>query len=460
MLTLGGNANTMILENFVDLTIIILKVVLFFIFVSVRSQSYVEEDNYSLKQLTYLSGVILISYTCYVKGVPSLFSIIITLSMYLLFIRLFYHKTVFYSLFLSIVYYFICLVSGYITLIAPKFFLGKLLSELLLNRMIRILIHFSYIVVIAILVFLSAQFFNHKMHLSRLQKLYYILLSVTVIVITDYMLIFTMNFVSDPSLSHKILPLVMINIVFLLMFVSVMVYVYLLGKSNEENTIHLEREKQYELEKKQYSILLDMTSSLRRIKHDSQQHLSVIKMLTRNKEWDKLEQYVDSYSKELDKTNLLISTGNTAVDCIVSSKLLYADQLELPIKYSIVTPPKFPINDICLSSIIGNLLDNAIESSVRCHEKDPTFTPQILFYIKPFQNMIVIHIENKYNGIIVQNSDNDFASLKSDKNHGIGLKRVTEIIAENHGIISINTDNNIFTVHILLPQKEEIEYDS
>ena len=69
--------------------------------------------------------------------------------------------------------------------------------------------------------------------------------------------------------------------------------------------------------------------------------------------------------------------------------------------------------------------------------------------------MIILHVENKFDGLIKLDSNNKYISLKTEKNHGIGLNRVSELVLENNGIMTISTEQNIFSVHIILPQKEE-----
>ena len=61
-------------------------------------------------------------------------------------------------------------------------------------------------------------------------------------------------------------------------------------------------------------------------------------------------------------------------------------------------------------------------------------------------------MENNYNTIMIQN--NSYHSVKKEDSHGLGLKRMADIVANADGILQINSENNIFTVHIMIPQKE------
>ena len=438
-----------------ELFTISLELLLFFIFIHSISTRRKKTTANTLLQFIFLAIHMLITYTCNIMEVSSLITIMLALCMDIIFTLLFYKVSVFNGLFYGILYSSICMVAEYITLMVPHV-IGKIpLEHMMIGSAQRVPISLTYITLIAVLVFLFVHLFSKSMHLSPLQKITYTFLSVVGIAISHYNLILLLSFSQNPTLKDDLNHLILVNVFFLVMLLSLLIYIYLLGKSKEENIRYLKQEKQHELEEQQYKLLLSTTESLRTMKHDIKQHLSVIKTLSEHNEIHKLQEYVNSYCHELEKTNLLLSTGNTAIDCLVSSKLSHAKQLNIPTKHSIMLPSEIPMDDISLSSVIGNLLDNAIENSIRSMNTTENFNPWIHFYIKPFQNMIILHVENKFDGLIKLDSNNKYISLKTEKNHGIGLNRVSELVLENNGIMTISTEQNIFSVHIILPQKEE-----
>lgn len=442
-------------EALFELFIISLELLLFFIFIQSLSVTRNKTTVGKLLQFLFLAIHLLITYTCNIMEISSLVTIMLALCMDTIFTLLFYKVSIFYGLFYGILYSSICMVAEYITLMVPHV-IGKIpLEHMLVGGVQRVPISLTYVTLIAVLVFLFVHLFSKNIHLSLLQKITYTFLSVVGIAISHYNLILLLIFSQNPTLKDELNHLILVNVFFLIMLLSLLVYIYLLGKSKEENIRYLKQEKQHELEEQQYRILLSTTESLRTMKHDIKQHLSVIKMLSENNEIHKLQEYINSYCQELEKTNLLLSTGNTAIDCLVSSKLSLAKQLNIPTKHSIMLPSEIPMDDISLSSVIGNLLDNSIENSIRSMNTTEDFTPWIHFYIKPFQNMVILYVENKFDGLIKLDSNQKFLSLKTEGNHGIGLNRVSELVSENNGIMTISTEQNIFSVHIILPQKEE-----
>ncbi|MGN0353262.1 MAG: sensor histidine kinase [Roseburia sp.] len=337
----------------------------------------------------------------------------------------------------------------------PQFFSHATLDQILAGGNLRIPFSFLYISLIAVFVFLSINIFNRKMYLTLLQKVTYTILSILGIGIAHYILLLTLKFSQNAALAEETNILILINLSFLAMFLALLIYISQLGQSKEQNIKYLELEKQHELEEQQYRILLNTTESLHEMKHDTKHHMDVIKTLAEQNELQKLQDYVTAYDDFLEKGHYLLSTGNTAIDCIMSSKLALAKQNHIAFDYSIMTPHPFPIDDILLSSLLGNILDNAIEGCVRSKSEKDTFEPWIRFYIKPFQNMVLIHSENNYEGKLSINPNFGFFSTKQEPHHGLGLKRIRDIVSENNGFFQYSTDNNIFTIHIIIPLKEE-----
>lgn len=134
--------------------------------------------------------------------------------------------------------------------------------------------------------------------------------------------------------------------------------------------------------------------------------------------------------------------------------------MNIKLNYSVLIPEPFPLDSINLSSLLGNLLDNALEACQRCLTAKSNRIPRILFYIKPYFNMVVIHIENTTDDMAKINSKHTFVSSKHQKGHGIGIKRIRSIVNDADGILNIVPEKNKFTVHIMLPLKEERDIEN
>ncbi|CAI0997728.1 Sensor histidine kinase CitA [Serratia entomophila] len=96
------------------------------------------------------------------------------------------------------------------------------------------------------------------------------------------------------------------------------------------------------------------------------------------------------------------------------------------------------LNETELMSIVGNLLDNAVEATLRC----PAPHRAVELYISDGSNELVIEVADHGTGIAEEIRDTLFEqgmTTKDDKNdHGIGLHLVASHVAQAHGSIEVS----------------------
>lgn len=367
---------------------------------------------------------------------------------------LFYRDSIIRRIFWGFSYSIICLVAEQISFFIPVTLYKGASLELLLGGTLRKPYTMLYLAMIAVFVLLFHSIGNKDISLSPFQKVAYIFIAISGLAIGHYILRLTLESVDkfgDSSFSAR---LSLVDLFFIILFLVLMLYIYQLGYSKEENIRLLEEQKIYELERTEFNSLSETTERLRKMKHDMQIYVDAINVLAKDKKWDELIAYTEQYHNTLATTQSAIATGNIAIDCILTAKLDYAEKHGIKTEYSIMAPENFPLDSVELSSILGNIWNNSIEAGERLIISDPTKHPYIYFYIKPYQNMILIHIENNYDGVIKGSIDGDILSVKQGKEHGLGIRLVKELVEKADGVLQITSDNKIFSVHIMIPDKE------
>lgn len=367
---------------------------------------------------------------------------------------LFYRDSIIRRIFWGFSYSIICLVAEQISFFIPVTLYKGASLELLLGGTLRKPYTMLYLAMIAVFVLLFHSIGNKDISLSPFQKVAYIFIAISGLAIGRYILRLTLESVDkfgDSSFSAR---LSLVDLFFIILFLVLMLYIYQLGYSKEENIRLLEEQKIYELERTEFNSLSETTERLRKMKHDMQIYVDAINVLAKDKKWDELIAYTEQYHNTLATTQSAIATGNIAIDCILTAKLDYAEKHGIKTEYSIMAPENFPLDSVELSSILGNIWNNSIEAGERLIISDPTEHPYIYFYIKPYQNMILIHIENNYDGVIKGSIDGDILSVKQGKEHGLGIRLVKELVEKADGVLQITYDNKIFSVHIMIPDKE------
>ena len=107
------------------------------------------------------------------------------------------------------------------------------------------------------------------------------------------------------------------------------------------------------------------------------------------------------------------------------------------------------IDDFSITTIIGNLFDNAITAAQKCS------SPWVRASLSQSGSYLELTIDNCHCEKIKE-KNGEFATTKKDKNllHGIGIKNVRKVVSDLNGQIDISYTDDTFHVGILLPNYE------
>lgn len=387
-------------------------------------------------------------------GMNSLLTISSSCIIEVIFAVLFYTNSIGKKIFWGFIFSIICLVTESIQFFTLTIVMGHDLEDMMKNGELRIPIGASYLALVAFFVLIS-QFIGKKdLVFSNIQKISVCILGFGGMIASHYILYTTWIHSQNYMETELSVNLILINIIFNIYLIIVVIGIYYMGSVYAEKNRFIVRQKQTELEVIEYKNLCENFEALREMKHDIQFHLETIKSFADMGNLEELHEYLNEYGDYLEETQIFLATGVPAIDCILSAKIKAAVKAGIHTDYSVVLEHDFQLDAFSLSSLLGNLWNNAIEAVGRITDAEQRKQAGIYFYIKPFQDMIAIHIENDYEGDLVYNTDGTILSSKGERGHGLGLKRVFDIVNSVNGLIQISTDASVFSIHILLPKKD------
>ena len=436
-------------EYFINL----MEISLFYLFINQKLTSDSPFPHYQLIQFSFLSIRFLIQCMMNSFSLPIFITLSVSCFLEILFALLFFENPTLVKFFWGFMYTVICMLADYLTLFIPQIFSNISSLEILMGGNFRLPFSMLYISLIAMIIFLFYHFNHKNIILTPVEKFNYLILTTGGIFIGYFIMLLTLKAELTHSDTNLVSGMIIVNLFYFVLFLSLLLYIYQLGKSKEEVLkLQLEREL-HKLEELEFQNLIQITENLREIKHDMNLHLNIIHSLILTEKTEETLAYIKDYQKILEQNHPLLSTGNHAIDCILSSKIHQAKINEIPVDFSILIPDNFPLDTLSLSSLLGNLWNNALEACQRLITLRNHPEPYIFFYIKPFQQMVLIHIENPFDKILLTH-DSNYLTLKEESGHGIGLKKIRSIVEKNNGNISINTVNHVFSVHIMIPMNE------
>lgn len=199
----------------------------------------------------------------------------------------------------------------------------------------------------------------------------------------------------------------------------------------------------------------NMYSSLRSFKHDYSNIMLSMSGYIEANDMDGLKEYFDKeilpLSKKITKNtahiNQLMNIKTTELKSIISSKLLYAIELNINVNIEVTDEiVSLPIDTLDLCRVIGIFLDNAIEATLE------TDQPSIRFALINLETEYIFVISNTFleKGIPYADLAKPNVSTKG-ANRGIGLYNAHEIISRyNHAFLDTEIQDKIFVQRLQL----------
>lgn len=230
------------------------------------------------------------------------------------------------------------------------------------------------------------------------------------------------------------------------MFVISILALYLLRKitkkSDEIMTTNLKLQ-QIEMEHKQNQDMAIVVEDLRALRHDMNNHMSILQGLLTMEEYDDAKAYLSTITEELTVANSFVFTDNKVLSVLLNNKISKASQLGITFEPELLTSST-PLSDSDLCAVIGNILENAIEASAQ-HEN-----PYIYFSMKKANHQLLIQCDNTFTIPPVFEKGNLITTKSNKTYHGIGTKTIRSVVEVYHGTTEFTVDE-LFHVTILIP---------
>ena len=236
--------------------------------------------------------------------------------------------------------------------------------------------------------------------------------------------------------------MVITGVVSFIVSVFLMIYSYSrlkfyqeVNKTEAENKFLKEKEV---MQLEYYNEMKIKEEKIRKINHDIKNNISVMYGLKNEKDREKFIKKID---EDLKQYELVKYSNNDILNIVLNTKISKAKELGIEMQVDVKNNISF-MEDIDVSNLFTNILDNAIENSSLVDDKI------IKFSIKKKLGNIIIECSNSYDGE-VNYKDKKIKSRKNEE-HGYGLKIIKEIVKKYDGEINISHDDNIFTITIMI----------
>lgn len=190
-----------------------------------------------------------------------------------------------------------------------------------------------------------------------------------------------------------------------------------------------------------YRGLRQQEQQVRQIRHDLRNHLTVIQGLLEKGDAPGALHYVDEMVGSPVLRGHRRFCDNETANVVLSCKAAAMEQLGIQADFAVSLPHDLPLADTDLAALLGNALDNAMESAQDAVSKKVTLRCRVN------KGIFMMRLENTVSG----KRNSDLSTTKRDRAaHGFGLPGMREIAQRYHGTLEAGVENNRFVLIVCL----------
>ena len=211
----------------------------------------------------------------------------------------------------------------------------------------------------------------------------------------------------------------------------------------EKDTLRNIMDMQY----KNYKLSKESIDIVNQKYHDLKHQINLLKS---GADSEKAGEYLEQMEREIKIYETQNKTGNKVLDTILTSKSMHCQRHGIELKFMGEGQLLNFMEDMDISALFGNMLDNAIESVVKIKDRQKRL---ISLHVIQDKQFIRIRTEN-YCEENVQFQDGIPITTKKDKRfHGYGMKSMKKIVEKYGGSVMAGKTDNWFELNILIPMK-------
>lgn len=237
----------------------------------------------------------------------------------------------------------------------------------------------------------------------------------------------------------------------ILLAILILFYTMFLLMANSLNrNARLQQENHFlSMQQARYDNLRIAIDETRQARHDLRHHFLQLSALAEHGELEKIKEYLSGAVSKIPDLDLHFCE-NKAADSVIGYYCALARRDSIPFQARANIPASLSTDEIDLCLILSNLLENALEASLKTapdrRRIDLTIYPH-------FTHLLLIQVKNTFEGEI-QEKGGIFQSSKRSSD-GIGIQSVRRICEKNGGASNFSCENGVFIAQIMLRMDSE-----
>ena len=233
-----------------------------------------------------------------------------------------------------------------------------------------------------------------------------------------------------------------ITLLFLMLFFNA---IFLLMAISINRNVRLQQENQLlSMQQQRYESLKAAIEEARQARHDLRHQLCQLAALAEEGDLEKIKAYLSGAVSRIPSLEMHFCE-NRAADSVVGYYCALAKRENIPYSVQIDLPECLPVDEINLCLVLSNLLENALEASLRTAPARRRI--KLTAYLHG-NSLALIQVENTYDGVI-REKGGVFQSSKR-KGDGVGLQSVRHIAEKSGGVSTVTYQDGVFRARVML----------
>jgi signal transduction histidine kinase len=233
----------------------------------------------------------------------------------------------------------------------------------------------------------------------------------------------------------------------------------------------LEQEARLQQMEQAYTTAFDeVYQELRVLHHDSRNHFISLRALADAGDVSDLKNYLSQMEAGATPHQDFVQSGSPTLDAILNTMLVHAQQAGIEVSVVASAPAVLPLNSSETVSLLGNLVDNAIEACERFSvqnegegEEGTEGTegvprPRLAIEVSTRKGQLVIKVENT--ALPPHKRGNSYRTVKQGRSHGLGVPQIDRLVRKYNGRVYRNyaettPQYGTFSTTILIPLNDD-----
>ena len=209
------------------------------------------------------------------------------------------------------------------------------------------------------------------------------------------------------------------------------------------------------MEYKYYEMSVENEKKIQLIRHDISNQIQTAYAMFQNGEHQRGVDFINHLQSEYMQVEPMVYCSNPLVNIIVANKKCDAENKGIEFQARIRQDlENLPISDFDLSTVICNLLDNAISGCEASGQNSPKLTIELL----EKKQYLVIRVLNSCKvSMNVENTDRLKTTKNGSRSHGLGMLIISGIANKYRGDFVASAKNGLFTATVVLSLKHGMD---